>query len=55
MCGWRENPYTELIQQKQNEARGDCENISPPGIDRNLGDGGRFFTKCVAVVGATLI
>lgn len=33
MCGVeREKPDTELIQQKQNEARGDCENINPPAM-----------------------
>lgn len=53
--GQRENPYTELIQQEKNEARGDCEIINPPGIDRNLGKGGGFSTDCVMMVGAYLI
>lgn len=44
--GWRENPYSELIQQKQNEARGDCENLNPSGIENSA----EFFTKHVAVV-----
>ena len=49
---WRENPYTELIHQGKNEARGDYENINPPGTDINIGKGVGFSTECVVVVEA---
>lgn len=52
---WRENPYSELIQQKQKEARGDCENLNPSGIDRNFENSVEFSIKHVLVVRGNFI
>lgn len=43
--GWRENLHTELIQQKNNGARGDRENKNLSGIGRDLGKCVKFSTK----------
>ena len=43
--GWRENLHAELIQQKNNGARGDRENKNLSGIGRDLGKCVKFSTK----------